>query len=111
MDIQSCHIPLIEKALEVKLYDWQKDWLINGKWMPNARGNGKTFAYCINLALSEGKPLNVQRPEDFCDSDYGPPGNKVRYARAFFRRMFFDVWIQLKDAGFPVRPIAGLKKE
>ena len=71
----------------------------------HGRRTGKTIAHCIRLALSEGPPLDMRRPDKFCDCDYGNESNKITYARGIYRRMFYDVWRQLRDAGLPVREI------
>ncbi len=106
MKITEDNIPLIEKALNIKLFDTQKQYLLDkcDYWF-RGRGTGKTFAYCIKLALSDGKLLYMERPEIFCDSDYGPNNNEVIYARGYFKRQFLEVWNRLKYCGFPVRGI------
>jgi hypothetical protein len=98
-------IQKIEQALNIKLYPWQIDYLLKGHPMPRDRGNGKTLAHCIRLALSDGKPLDMQKPENFCDNDYGPEDNKTSYARKYFRRMFLDVREQLMECGLKVREV------
>lgn len=99
-------IPLIEKALDIKLYDGQKEYLVNNGtyWYSFSRASGKTLAYCVKLALSDGKPLDMRKPWEICDNDYGLPDNKQRYA-LWFRRFFLDIWHSLKAAGLPVREL------
>jgi hypothetical protein len=100
MKITKETIPLIEKALNIKLFDKQIDYLLNnGSYWYGDRGSGKTTAYCIKLALSDGEPLNVKKPFDFCDSP-----NTIRYSQ-WFKRFFLDIWNSLKDAGLPVREL------
>ena len=99
-------IPLIEKALDIKLLGPQREYLVNdGSYWYGGRTSGKTLAYCIKLALSDGEPLKMEEPEKFCDIDYGSPENKNRYARWFFRQFFYDVWRRLKAAGLPAREL------
>lgn len=131
MKITEETIPLIEKALDIKLYPWQKEYLLNGTRFPDIcpclmydfddeivnscnirfdgrmcraknRMTGKTTSHCIDLALSDGEPLNIKKPENFSDRKFsGPPS----YHKGFFRRFFLDIWHQLKAAGLPVREV------
>lgn len=96
----------IQTALGMELYEGQKQYLLNGGayWFGDRR-SGKTLAFCIKLALSEGEPLNMKEPENFCDSDYGFINNKRRYASSYFKRMFLDIREKLKNSGFTVREI------
>lgn len=91
----------IEQALEIKLYEPQKRCLLTGDYMGHGRGNGKTLVHCIKLALSEGAPLDLRKPEEF--SDYGD-GSR-RYARSYYRKVFLDIWHSLNNYGLPVRDI------
>ncbi|WP_051461059.1 hypothetical protein [Ruminiclostridium josui] len=123
-------IHLIEKALDIKLFPWQKDYLVNDTPFPTicpclidvfdtenirkscsayhfdgkrchaiGRRTGKTFAYCIQLALSDGEPIDMRKPEKYSDHD------TLRYARGYFKSMFFDIWDSLNIAGLPVREL------
>lgn len=105
MKITEETIPLIEKALNIRLLKGQMDYLLNdGSYWYGDRGSGKTTAYCIKLALSDGDPLNMKKPKELCDDDYGTPHNVDRYSQ-WFRRFFLDIWHSLKDVGLPVREI------
>lgn len=105
MKITNETICIIEKALDIKLYDDQKQHILNnGPYWYGGRRAGKTLAYCIKLSLSDGEPLDMRKPWDFCDSDCGGENNKVWYSR-WFRRFFLDIWHSLKDVGLPVREI------
>lgn len=84
MKITEETISLIEKALNIELYPWQKEWLIDGTLFPDIcpcliysfkesivkscissfdgkrcrarnRMTGKTTVHCISLALSDGE--------------------------------------------------------
>ncbi|HHX59144.1 MAG TPA: hypothetical protein GX707_00140 [Epulopiscium sp.] len=120
MTITEETIPLIEKALNVKLYEPQKRYLLGFKaGYGMDRGVGRTFAHCIYLALSDGKdfvvtddrygkvhirgndPIDARKMERY--SDYGD--GSLRYANRFFKRMFLEIWEQLKSAGLPVREV------
>lgn len=105
MQITEETIVLIEKALGISLYEGQKQYLLNnGTYWFGGRATGKTLAYCIKLALSDGEPLDIQKPWEICDNDYGPESNRHSYAR-WFRDFFIKIWISLKDAGLPVREL------
>lgn len=65
-------IPKIEKAFGFSLYDWQKDYLLEKDsdipWEQLIkRGNGKTFAYCVKLLLSDGEPINKRELFKYID--------------------------------------------
>ena len=99
-------INAIEKALGFKLYDNQLKYLRSecGYWY-GGRATGKTLAYCIKLALTEGEPLDMREPQKYCDADYGMRYNKVKYAKGHFYREFIYVHSKLKAAGLPVREL------
>lgn len=107
MKITEETILLIEKALNIKLYENQKQYILyDSTYCYGGRLSGKTLAYCIKLALSDGKPLDVRYKEviNIIDNDYGPTENKRNYSY-WFRRFFLDVWHSLKDSGLPVREL------
>lgn len=106
MKISEDTIPIIEKALNLKLYEGQKHYILhNGPyWFNYGRTTGKTLAYCVKLALSDGEPLNIKKPWNICDYDYGRETNKINYSM-WFAQYFLDIWHALKDAGLPVREV------
>lgn len=107
MKITEETIPLIEKALGFELYEPQKEYLLDEdryKLRSSGRNTGKTTAYCIRLALSEGEPLDLRKPWMFSD-DWGVVSDTKQYARQFFRRFFMDIRDKLKESGFPVRKV------
>lgn len=94
-------IPLIEKALDIRLYPEQTEYLLhNGSYWFGNRRSGKTLAYSVKLALSEGEPINMEKPLDFCDSPH-----IIKYS-LWFRSFFLKIWQQLKFAGLPVRELS-----
>jgi hypothetical protein len=93
-------IPSIEKALGITLYDHQKNYLINGAPMPKIRRNGKTTAYCIDLAFSYGPPIDMQHPERYCDLMF----TNSNYL-GWFRDFFLDIYCLLLRYKLPVRPV------
>ena len=105
MELTDEVINLVEKTLRIKLYDGQKQYLLdNGDYWFGGRASGKTVAYCIKLALSDGEPLDMHNPIELCDSDYGVESNKPNYSK-WFRSEFLSIWNVLKDAGFQVRKV------
>jgi hypothetical protein len=96
-------IPHIENALGIRLYDNQKDYLLANGLLGNERNTGKTTAYCIKLALSDGEPLNLKKPWEFSD-ELRLPEHK-RYSRYFFRNEFMRIRAHLEAYGFPVRRV------
>ncbi|OPX46411.1 hypothetical protein CLHUN_02270 [Ruminiclostridium hungatei] len=98
MKITEETIPLIEKALDIKLYPGQTEYLFHdGPYWFGGRQSGKTLAYSVKLALSEGEPLNMEEPINFCDSPH-----IIKYS-LWFRSFFLQIWQQLKASGLPVR--------
>lgn len=101
MKITENLIPHIEKAVGFTLRDHQINYLLDKGPLASGRNTGKTVAYCIKLALSDGVPLDMERPFEF--SDYGDGSRS--YAYKFFRNEFMKYRGMLKDYGFPVREV------
>lgn len=96
----------IEKALGMLLTENQKRYIsASGEYWYGGRTSGKTTAHCIKLALSDGPPLNISKPEVFCDLDYGTESNKAKYARSYYLNMFLEIRFMLAKAGFRVRKV------
>lgn len=110
MKIKQSHIPDIEKALGIRLYTPQVNYLLEIDRMAGARRSGRTLAYCIILALSKGEPLDMRHPEEFSDSWGMTIIGKESYSRGYFRNMFLDIHTKLKNYGFPVRELKGLQE-
>lgn len=103
LEINEQVIPRIEKAINLKLYDHQKNYLMDKGSLTGGRRTGKTIAYCVKLALTDGEPLDLRTPEDFAD-EWSLPDHRA-YARRFFRNEFMKYRQLLKDYGFPVREV------
>lgn len=101
MNITERLIPHIEKAIGFNLYSNQVEYLLNAGYISGSRMSGKTVAYCIKLALSDGPPLFLGEAISF--SDYGD--GTARYAQTHFLREFMKYRLLLKEYGFPVREI------
>ncbi len=100
MDINEKVIPFIEQALEIKLWDNQINYLCKGSFLTYERRSGKTTAYCIDLSLSQGEPLDLGRPWEFADENHGRS-----YVVGYFRNEFLRIRGLLERRGFPVRAI------
>ncbi len=101
----NCTVALIEHALGFKLYREQIEYIFhNGPYSySSSRQTGKTTAHCIKLALSEGEPLNGDRPDKWCDLDYGQRG-LISYSRWYFR-YFMNIRNRLRSVRLKVRPV------
>lgn len=98
-------LTVIELALGITLTEGQKNYIMSdGEYWFGGRQTGKTTAYCIKLALSDGPPLDLEHPEKWCDSDSGSVGNSIYYGK-WFRGQFMDIWTRLKDFGIKVRDL------
>lgn len=103
MKITEQLIPHIEKAIGFKLYEHQVNYLLDKGGLTGGRRTGKTVAYCVKLALSDGEPIDLRKPENYAD-EWSLPDHK-RYAKTFFRDEFMRYRQMLKDYGFPVREV------
>ena len=57
-------IQMVECALQITLYDWQKAYIWGGSgYMAPGRRTGKTLAHMIKLCLSKGEPINLFKKE------------------------------------------------
>lgn len=95
-------IPVIEKIFDIRLYEWQKQFLMDLPHVsPTGRRNGRTFIYCIKLCLSDGEPMDFRfnRSHDYVDEAHGP------HYEGWFRRYFLDIHHALEEHGIPVRKV------
>lgn len=101
----SCTIDLIEHALGFKLYKEQIDYIFHdGPYnYSSLRTTGKTTAHCIKLALSDGQPLNGNKPDRWCDIDHGKQG-LIPYSRWYFS-YFMKIREQLRSVRLGVRSV------
>lgn len=93
----------IEKALGIELYDHQASYLLGRGPLQPGRHTGKTIAFCIRLALSDGPPLDLRTPELYAD-ELGLRDHR-RYSRDFFKKEFLKIRDKLKNYGFSVRDV------
>lgn len=93
-------IPQIEKVFGFQLYDYQKEYILGkSNTYPKGRRNGKTFAYCIRLLLSDGAPIPRtlktlrRRADAYIDENY----------TYWFARYLLELNDKLVEAGFKTR--------
>jgi hypothetical protein len=103
-------ICFIEDALGIKLYDNQVKYILGEIEHPNYdtdRGTGKTTAYCIQLALSRGVPLDFRKPFLFSDAAHSGifGDNAKRYSNDIFLPRFLQIRERLSTYGFKVRDV------
>lgn len=96
-------IPQIEAALGLKLYPSQISYLVGDFIFCGGRSTGRTTAYMIKLALSEGEPLttNLKYGGNLIPDGYHGP----RYYD-WFRKEFLEVHRKLTEYGFKTRRLA-----
>ena len=88
---------MIEIALQIKLYDWQKAYILGvSDYMMQGRATGKTLAYMIKLCLSKGEPINMssrRNIEKYVDGRHG--GRYIDW----FRSYLGDIYYRLESQG------------
>lgn len=101
MNFDDNTIKLIEEALDVTLYHYQKLYLTDPDIVPDSffmdRQTGSTFVFCIRLALIEGEPLDFVKTKIV--DDYYLRG----WYRDWFEKCFYNIWKKLKYKGLSVR--------
>lgn len=100
-------IDLIEKALDIKLYEYQKDYLKCNKPFPDeirkGRGNGKTLIYIVRILITPGDPISVNDIRLFSDTPY-----YVRLNGAYsnwFTREFIKTYVALRNGNVKTRQL------
>ena len=94
----------VEKALGIKLYACQRDFIFNGyQGCHNERCTGQTTAYCIKLLLTDGEPIKLWDPEQMKRlSDGNRFGSRYN---EWFRRFLIENYERLKAAGVETRVV------
>lgn len=100
-------IKKVEKALGLTLFDWQKEYIFEGKpygaSIRFARRAGKTLAHILRLCLSDGEPIKAAlKPSCLARNEFigylGEDG--VTYQRSlWFIHELKEVYEKLKAAG------------
>ncbi len=83
----------IEKALGIKLYDWQIKFIFGHQdFMNPARACGKTLAHCIRICIEHKKPpltLNIWKIQD----DISVEKYEGAQAEMFMRQEAYKHWL------------------
>jgi hypothetical protein len=96
-------IRMVEAALDIKLYDWQKAYILGlADYVAPGRCTGKTLAHMIRFCLSKGEPIlgweNIP-----IDEHHGPQYQKW-YARhledIYFKLQKQHPWLKLRMIKF-----------
>lgn len=96
----------VERALDVKLYDWQVAYIWGkSSYLMPGRATGKTFAQIIKLCVSEGCPIifAVNRPVNLDGLGIDIPESYERYR--WFRSSVENIYRKLQMYEVP-----GLRK-
>lgn len=99
-------IAKVERALGFKLFQWQKDYIFEGKPYGEeiyfARCAGKTLAHCLRLCLSDGDKISaLLRPDRISDEflQYLGEDNNSHHRRVHFVQTLKDTYAKLNAAG------------
>ncbi|MEK3728629.1 hypothetical protein [Lysinibacillus sp. FSL W8-0953] len=93
-------IPLIEKALGFKLYEWQRAYLLEKPYSePLERVTGRTTVYVIKLLLTNREPINIK-----FDAMRYKDHSGVHYAD-LFRNYMREIDAKLTAVGLPTRTV------
>ncbi len=96
MKITEEMIPLIEKALGFKLYDWQRAYLLEEQHSkPKERASGRTTAYIVKLLLTNHEPIDIKFHAMRYKDHQG-----VHYTD-FFRNFMREIDEKLTNVGLP----------
>lgn len=90
-------IRIVEFALKIKLYDWQKAYITGAAdYVMPGRVSGKTTAYVVKLCLSEGDPIDLTKRIEiarYADGSHGP------HYSDFFKSQLSDIYYELQRIG------------
>lgn len=91
-------IQKIEQIFGFPLHDWHKDYIMGkSEYVATGRCNGKTFAYCIKLLLSDGEPIPKRDLFRYMDMS---PNTSYPF---WFKGFCLDINEKLVNAGFETR--------
>ncbi len=96
----------VEKALGIKLYDWQRDYImLDSDFIPDGRRNGKTLAFILRILLN----FEVKLPQSSLTMKEYPrfeyltfPCDEERsrdYRFRWYRQKVLEIDAMLKSAG------------
>lgn len=90
-------IRIVELALRIKLYDWQKAYItgVSGYVMPG-RVSGKTIAYMVRLCISEGEPIDLTKRKEIERYQDGSHGSQYS---DWFKHELWRIYMSLERVG------------
>ncbi len=96
MDERQNILDQVEKALDIKLYDWQRTYILGREWQvpKSERHTGRTLAYTIKLLAFHDKPIRKKVLHNYADT----PGRGMRYCQ-WYRRYALEINEKLTAAG------------
>lgn len=111
----------VEKALNIKLYEWQINYILDIPMVLDmritGRGTGKTLAYIIKLLFADDYPIKSYDMSDiygiadnYHDDTSLYPSFDNHYTR-WFKGYLTDIYKCLTSAGIKTRPIFYSKQE
>jgi hypothetical protein len=107
-NIEISRLEEAEKALGLKLYECQRNYILYGDVIcTNERCTGYTTAYCLKLLLTKGEPIKAWNFEEMYRLADGAHG---RTYVEHFRRYLSDWYRFLKAKGVEVREVELTKR-
>jgi len=114
-------IDRLEKALNIKFYEWQRNYFLNKPMLLNmrmtGRCTGKTLVFILKQLFEDSDPLflinntNVLNNSDWwCCEVQRKRALGCSYL-SWYKRELNDIYIKLKDAGIVTREVIFRKEE
>lgn len=103
----------IEKALDIKFYDWQVEYLLNTSStldiQATGRRSGKTLVHIIKLLFSDDKPIRAYKVKEVQRySDWYSVSNELYNISSYtkwFKKYLQDIYKKLLKGGLQPRPV------
>ena len=97
-------IRIVETALRLKLYDWQKAYITGASdYIMPGRVSGKTTAYMVKLCLSKGPQIDIWKETDrYLGEHHG--SNYPGWFITHLREIHYELWrvggLKLREISF-----------
>jgi hypothetical protein len=110
----------IENTLNIKLHDWQKDYILDVPRVLDmritGRRTGKTLAYTIKLLFLSNKPIRAYDTREVGEySDWycvtNDPNGKEPHYTQWFSRYLKDIYTEMVDNGITPRKVFFSREE
>lgn len=90
-------IRIVELALHIKLYDWQKAYITGASdYVMPGRVSGRTTAYMVRLCLLEGEPIDLSKRSEV---DRYADGSHSTHYPDWFKGALRDIYYELQRIG------------